>query len=210
MAGGPSDKVRVVIFGSGRGSNARALLDYALHHSASYEVVGILSDRCHAGVLDIAREYGIAGASIIPNEYSTVEEYIRALLGLLEQKKIEVIVLAGYLRRVPSEVVAAYAGRILNIHPALLPKFGGKGMYGLHVHRAVLAAGERCSGATIHIVTEEYDAGPILEQIRVPVFSNDTPEMLMARVQAVEHYFYPRVLDRFCCHLQSHGMKKQP
>lgn len=127
MAGGPSDKVRVVIFGSGRGSNARALLDYALHHPASYEVVGILSDRCHAGVLDIAREYGIAGASIIPNEYSTVEEYIRALLGLLEQKKIEVIVLAGYLRRVPSEIVAAYAGRILNIHPALLPNLVAKG-----------------------------------------------------------------------------------
>lgn len=202
MAGERSDKVRVAIFGSGRGSTTRALLDYALHHSTSYYIVSIISDRRHAGILEIAREYGIAGESILPNEYSTYVEYVCAILSMLKQKQIDVVVLAGYLRQVPPDVVAAYAGRMLNIHPALLPKFGGKGMYGLHVHRAVLAAGERCSGATVHIVTEEYDAGPIIEQIRVPVFPNDTPEMLMARVQAIERSFYPRVLDRFCRCLQ--------
>jgi folate-dependent phosphoribosylglycinamide formyltransferase PurN len=111
---------------------------------------------------------------------------------------VDVIVLAGYLKLVPPEVVARYAGRILNIHPALLPSFGGKGMYGMNVHRAVIEAGVPESGATVHFVDERYDEGHILAQRTVPVQAGDTPEDLAARVLAVEHRLYPEAVDHLC------------
>jgi phosphoribosylglycinamide formyltransferase-1 len=119
----------------------------------------------------------------------------QALLNLLSDKQIDFIVLAGYLLKIPAEVVKAYPGRIVNIHPALLPSYGGKGMYGHHVHEAVLAAGDKESGITIHLVDELYDNGSILFQARCPVYPTDTPETLAERVHALEYAHYPRVID---------------
>jgi len=120
----------------------------------------------------------------------------REMLAALDSADIDLIALAGYLRLIPPAVIKRYPGRILNIHPALLPKFGGKGMYGLHVHRAVIEAGEKVSGATVHYVDEKYDQGRIVAQREVPVLPADTPETLAARVLAVEHEIFPAALEQ--------------
>ncbi|MCX7930484.1 MAG: phosphoribosylglycinamide formyltransferase [Chlorobi bacterium] len=203
MGGERNDRVPVAIFGSGRGSTARALLEHQRSGEAEYHCVLVISDRSDAGILAVAQEYKIPALVMSPRDFSDRDTYVRAMLNYLAERAVIVIALAGYLRKVPSEIVAAYANRIVNIHPALLPKFGGKGMYGINVHRAVLDAGEHCSGATIHRVTEEYDAGEILEQVRVPIFATDTPYSLMERVQTAERWFYPRALDRVCWQIGS-------
>ena len=122
------------------------------------------------------------------------EGYAEGLRHLLQEERIEVVCLAGYMTLLPAEVVREYPGRILNIHPALLPKFGGKGMYGIAVHEAVLAAGERESGCSVHFVTEEYDEGGVLLQKRCAVLPDDTPETLADRVLDLEHTAYPEAL----------------
>jgi len=177
---------RIAVFASGRGSNLEALLE-GLEGHASAEVALVASDRTGAKALDRAERRGIAAEVIRPDDGP-------ALLDLLRRHEVDWIVLAGYLRRVPSDVVAAYRGRILNVHPALLPRFGGPGMYGERVHRAVLEAGERTSGATVHIVDEEYDHGPIVAQREVAVEPGDTPHSLAARVLELEHELLPRVV----------------
>jgi phosphoribosylglycinamide formyltransferase-1 len=189
-------KVPVAIFGSGAGSTARAILEYERSGERAFSVELVLTNRADAGIIGVAEQFGIRSTVLSPRGFSTEDAYATAMIELL--RGIELVVLAGYLLKVPRAVVAHFRDRILNVHPALLPKFGGRGMYGIHVHRAVLAAGERCSGATIHLVTEEYDAGPILEQVRVPVNTDDTPETLMLRVQAAERYLYPRTVERYC------------
>jgi folate-dependent phosphoribosylglycinamide formyltransferase PurN len=124
------------------------------------------------------------------------------MLGVLEAHAVDVILLAGYLKLVPPAVVARYPRRILNIHPALLPAFGGKGMYGLHVHRAVVEAGVPESGATVHFVDERYDEGRVLAQRRLPVHPGDTPEQLAARVLEIEHVLYPAAVDHVCAAIE--------
>ncbi len=193
-----NDKVRLAIFGSGRGSTARAILEYARQHDCSYQGAIIVTNRPTAGILEVASEFGVEAVVIAPRDFPSYQAYTANLLGVLERAHVEYIALAGYLLKVSDDVISRYRGRIVNIHPALLPKFGGKGMYGIHVHRAVIAAGERCSGATVHIVTEEYDSGPIIEQVRIAVRPDDSPETLMTRVQNAERWLYPRVLDRCC------------
>jgi phosphoribosylglycinamide formyltransferase-1 len=121
-------------------------------------------------------------------------EYEEALMALLKEHRIEMIVLAGYMRKIPPDVVTAYRERILNIHPALLPEFGGAGMYGMNVHQAVIDAGRSESGATVHLIDNEYDTGPVVAQERVPVLKDDTPEMVAERVLQAEHRLYPRVV----------------
>jgi folate-dependent phosphoribosylglycinamide formyltransferase PurN len=143
------------------------------------------SNRREAGALDIAR------AAAVPTAVLNTTADSAEWLALLEQWRVDLVVLAGFLKQVPTPVVEAYRGRIINIHPALLPAHGGPGMYGLNVHRAVVASGDQESGATVHLVTEEYDRGPILGQARVPVVPGDTPESLAARVLEVEHRLLP-------------------
>ncbi|MEP7217849.1 MAG: phosphoribosylglycinamide formyltransferase, partial [Bacteroidota bacterium] len=138
--------------------------------------------------------HGIETLRLSPKMFATEEEYGSAGMGMLAARAIEMIVLAGFMRKLPEAVVDAYASRILNVHPALLPKFGGRGMYGRHVHEAVLAAGETESGVTVHLVDREYDTGPAVAQARVPVLPDDTPETLAARVLAMEHTLYPEVI----------------
>lgn len=189
-------RLRTAVFVSGGGSNFQALLD---HQSAAgaWEVVLLVTDRPDAGAVERARAAGVPVAVVAPSGRS-VEEFAAELLRVLGAHRIELILLAGYLKLVPPEVVARYPQRILNIHPALLPKYGGKGMYGLRVHRAVLEAGDGESGATVHFVDEEYDRGATLAQSRVPVLEGDTPESLARRVLAVEHRLYPAAVDRLC------------
>lgn len=176
--------LRVAVAISGRGSNLGALLE-ALGPKAAARVTLVLSNRAGAGGLALAARAGVP--THVLHEAADAAEWLR----VLEASTIDLLVLAGFLRPVPSGVVAAFRGRILNIHPALLPRHGGPGMYGLHVHRAVLAAGERESGATVHLVTEEYDRGAILGQARVAVHASDTPETLAARVLELEHRLLP-------------------
>src|SRR5215216_2211289 len=171
--------MRMAVAISGRGSNLDALL-HALGPGAPAEVALVLSDRPAPG-LDLAR------ARQIPAVVLTDSADGAAWLALLGRHQIELLVLAGYLKLVPSGVIAAYRGRIINVHPALLPAFGGKGMYGRRVHEAVLASGARESGATVHVVDEAYDHGATLAQARVPVLPGDTPERLAERVLQQEH-----------------------
>lgn len=178
---------RVAVAVSGRGSNLAALLDH-LGGSHDAAVVLVLSDRADAPALDRARAAGIEAVALA--DWRSGTEW----LALLEAHRVELLVLAGYLKLVPAEVIARCRGRIINVHPALLPAFGGKGMYGRRVHEAVLASGAQESGATIHLVDEEYDRGAILAQERVPVRPDDTADTLAARVLAAEHQLLPAVV----------------
>ena len=176
--------MRIAVAISGRGSNLESLLK-ALVPGAPAEVVLVISDRVDAGGLSLPRARGIP-AEVLADP-ANAEEW----LPLLGRHTVDLIVLAGYLKLVPAAVIGAYRGRIINIHPALLPDFGGKGMYGKRVHRAVLASGARETGVTIHLVDEVYDRGAVLAQARVPVLPGDTPELLAARVLEVEHRLLP-------------------
>ncbi len=178
---------RVAVCVSGSGSNLQALLD-RLQGAAPARVVLVLSNRADAGGLERARAAGVPAE--VFSDPSDASEWITRL----GRRDVDLLVLAGYLKLVPPGVVQKYAGRILNVHPALLPDFGGPGMYGKRVHQAVLASGTAESGPTVHLVDEEYDRGAILAQRRVPVLGGDTPELLAARVLAEEHRLLPEVV----------------
>jgi phosphoribosylglycinamide formyltransferase 1 len=180
----PAMTMRVAVAVSGRGSNLEALLR-ALGAEAPAHVVLVLSNRADAPALDRARDHGVA-AEVLSDPSNGTE-----WLDRLAQHRVDLLVLAGYLKLVPAAVIARYRDRILNVHPALLPAFGGRGMYGHHVHEAVLASGARESGATVHLVDEVYDRGRILAQARVPVLPGDSAETLGARVLGVEHRLLP-------------------
>ena len=190
------DKKRMAVFCSGSGSNFRALYHAIEERNLEAEIVLCLSNRSTCGAIDFAREHGVATVHLSEKQFDSFGEFEAAMIRTLREFGIEVILLAGYMRKVPDGVVAAFPERILNIHPALLPKFGGEGMYGINVHAAVLAAGEAESGATVHFVNEEYDKGRILLQARVPVLANDTPESLAERVLECEHRLYPDALEK--------------
>jgi formyltetrahydrofolate-dependent phosphoribosylglycinamide formyltransferase len=182
---------RLAVLASGGGSNLQAILDHlaALGGDAPAQVTLVASDRAEAFALERARTRGIAAVHL-PRRAPE-----GALETLLADHGTDLVVLAGYLRLIPSAVVRRWNGRILNIHPALLPAFGGHGMYGHRVHDAVLAAGVRLSGATVHFVDEHFDRGAIIAQWPVPVRPDDTPDTLAHRVLAVEHRLYPWCVD---------------
>lgn len=183
----PPTPMRVAVCISGRGSNLESLLR-TLEPESPARVVLVLSNRTDAGGLEVARRHGVAAGVL--EDHRSADEW----LARLEPAGADLVVLAGYLKLVPPAVVTRYAGRIINIHPALLPDFGGPGMYGRRVHEAVLASGATESGASVHLVDEEYDRGAILAQARVPVQPGDTPESLAARVLAAEHQLLPAVV----------------
>jgi formyltetrahydrofolate-dependent phosphoribosylglycinamide formyltransferase len=176
--------MHVAVAVSGRGSNLEALLG-ALGPEGPARVVVVLSDRPDAPALERAAARGVPCFAL--RDPSDSAEW----LGVLERHAVDLVVLAGYLKLVPSGVIARFRGRIINVHPALLPSFGGKGMYGRRVHEAVLASGASESGATVHLVDEAYDRGAILVQARVPVLPDDDPERLAARVLQLEHRLLP-------------------
>ncbi len=189
--------MNIAVFASGRGSNFRAILTAIDEGRLPAHVTLLLSNNSMSGALELARSQNIPAVHLSQKQCSSEEQYIGTMLGLLEQYQVDLIALAGYMKRVPSAVIQKFRNRILNIHPALLPAFGGAGMYGLHVHEAVIAAGAKISGATVHIVDEEYDKGPIVMQHVVEVSPTDTPETLAARILPVEHEIYPKALAAF-------------
>ena len=179
--------MRLAVAVSGRGSNLAALIA-ALPAGGPADIVLVLSNRADAAGLALARDGGIP-TLVLADPLDGA-----AWLEALETFRVDLVVLAGYLKLVPPAIVARYRGRILNIHPALLPAFGGPGMYGRRVHEEVLRARVRVSGATVHLVDEVYDRGPILAQAQVPVLPEDTPDTLAARVLEVEHRLLPAVV----------------
>lgn len=188
-------KARIAVFASGRGSNFRAIHEaLAAMENPPAEIVLCLSNNREPGAFEYAREQGIETRQLTPRAFDSDEAYEAALFDLLHDRRVDMIALAGYMRLVPKRVVMEFRGRIFNIHPALLPDFGGHGMYGPNVHTAVISAGRRESGATVHLVDPEYDTGAVVAQERVPVLIDDTPETLAERVLAVEHRLYPRVI----------------
>ena len=179
--------MRVAVAASGRGSNLEALLR-TLRPGAPARVVLVLSDRAAAGALTLARSHGV------PTQDFTDPAGTDEWLAALDRAQADLVVLAGYLKLVPAGVIDRYRGRIVNVHPALLPAFGGRGMYGRRVHEAVLASGARESGASVHLVDEVYDRGEVLARARVPVLPDDDPDHLAARVLEVEHRLLPAVV----------------
>ncbi len=189
--------MNIAVFASGRGSNFQAILNALQRGQLPARITLLVSNKSSAGALELARTHGIPAVHISPVQFSSEKAYVDRLLELLNEHNVQLIALAGYLKKIPSRVIERFRNKIVNIHPALLPKFGGAGMYGIHVHEAVLAAGETVSGATVHLVDEEYDRGAILIQRTVEVAATDTPESLAAKVLTIEHELYPQVLRAF-------------
>ncbi len=188
-------KAKLAVFVSGGGSNLQALIGASETGKLSAEIVLVVSNNAKAYGLERARNAGIDTFVYNVKDYPNKEEAHSDLLEMLEEYGVEYIALAGYLKLLPEPLVKKYKGRITNIHPALLPKYGGKGMFGHHVHEAVLAAGDKESGATVHMVDEIYDNGRILKQGRVPVLPGDDADKLAARVLEVEHKIYAEALE---------------
>lgn len=189
--------LRLAVFASGRGSNFKAILAAIQAGTLDAKAVLLISDQPQAGALQTAAQAGVPARIITPNAFATNGDYGKALLQALSECDSNFIVLAGFMRMIPAAVVKAFSGRIINIHPALLPSFGGKGMFGLRVHQAVLDYGCKVSGATVHLVDENYDTGKPLVQRCVPVYEDDTPESLAARVLKIEHQILPEALQLF-------------
>ena len=187
----------IAVFGSGAGSNFMAILTAIQQGNLPAARVSlVLSNNSGAGILGIARANALPAIHLSRKQFPDERSFADTVLSTLRDHGANFIALAGYMKQVPPEVVAAYRKRIVNIHPALLPRFGGAGMYGLRVHEAVLASGETTSGATVHYVDEEYDNGPVVLQQTVPVLPGDTPASLAARVLAAEHQIYPAAIGR--------------
>ena len=186
---------RVAVLASGRGSNLEAILAHCerLGELSSCEVALVASNKKDAPALQRARSRGI------PAEHIPDPSNGKALIEMLDTHSIDIVALAGYLKLLPADVTRLYKDRIINVHPAPLPRFGGAGMYGVRVHDAVLAAGMKETEVTVHFVDEEYDSGDVIARWPVPIYEGDTAELLAERVLKVEHVLFPRVLDMVAC-----------
>lgn len=191
------EPLRVGVLVSGTGSNLQALIDACRGGALAAEIAVVISNVPYALALERARGAGIPAVVVDHNDFPSVTAFEAKLRETLTAYRIDLVCLAGFLRILSPGFVAAFPGRIVNIHPALLPAFGGKGMYGERVHRAVLASGARQSGCTVHFVTEIPDGGPIIAQAIVPVEDGDTPATLAARIAREEHRLYPEVVRLF-------------
>jgi formyltetrahydrofolate-dependent phosphoribosylglycinamide formyltransferase len=186
----PDDPIHIAIFASGAGSNALRLMEHFANHQ-HIKISLLVSNKAGAGALHHASNHGISTLIIEKERFFQGDCYLPEL----KSAGIDFIVLAGFLWKIPSALIQAYPQQIVNLHPALLPKYGGKGMYGRHVHEAVLAAGEEESGITIHFVDEHYDHGATIFQAICPVVKEDTPETLAAKIHQLEHKHLPQVVE---------------
>ncbi len=189
-------RIRIGVLASGGGTNLQAIIDSCESGEIDGDVVVVISNISDAGALERARKHSIP-AFAFPHKGLTREQHEADIIQCLEQHKVDLVCLAGYLRMLTPILINKYAGRMMNTHPALLPSFGGKGMHGLHVHQAVLDYGCKVSGCTIHFVTLDVDGGPIILQKTVPVLEGDTAETLQERVLREEHKLYPRAVQLF-------------
>ena len=180
---------------SHNGSNMQAIIEACKTGALHATPAVVISNNADSGALSRAERESIPYYHLSAKTHPIPESLDRALLDALQAHEVDIVILAGYMKKLGEQTLARYAGALLNIHPALLPKFGGQGMYGIHVHEAVLAAGETETGVTIHLVTEEYDSGTIIGQEKVPVLQGDTPQTLQQRVLKTEHAFFPKVLQ---------------
>ena len=187
--------MNVAVFASGSGSNFQALIDRSEHGDLHCTLALCVGNNSAAFAFERAKKHGIPARHIGPSHFPSEQAYADALLAVLKEYNIDIIALAGYMKKIPRSVIAAYPCRIINIHPGLLPAFGGKGLYGEKVHQAVLESGAKISGITIHFVDEEYDHGPIIFQEAVPVLDSDDSHTLAERVLKLEHASYWRVLE---------------
>jgi len=183
--------MNIAVFASGSGTNAEALIRRFNSDGSPHRVALVVTNRAAAPVIDRARRLGVE-TLVIPSAALADEAAVRPLF---EARSIAFIALAGFLAMIPGWMVDAYAGRIVNLHPSLLPRHCGRGMWGRHVHEAVLAAGDAESGITIHRVDADYDTGAIIFQSRIPVTPDDTPDTLQERIHVLEHRWYPAVVD---------------
>src|SRR5437588_11579340 len=187
------------ILGSGKGSNCRAILEQIRAAKLAADARLIVSDVFDAGILDVAREFGVPNVYLPPGKFRTrLEPQVEVeLVGMLRSAGVELVVLAGFMGVLKEQMLAAFPRRIINLHPSLLPKFPG-----LEAWKQALVAGEKVTGVTIHFVDEQIDHGDVIAQRAVPVLSGDTPESLHARIQAVEHVLYPEAVENLCRQLQ--------
>lgn len=189
-------QLTIALFASHGGSNAQAIIDACAGGLLDGSVGVVISNNSQSGAMEKAAAAGIPSYHLSSKAYPEEERLDQAILKTLLKHEVNLIALAGYMKKLGPQTLRAFAGRIVNVHPSLLPKFGGHGMYGRRVHEAVLAAGERETGVTVHLVDEEYDEGPILAQARVPVLADDTADTLAERVLRREHQFYVETLQR--------------
>ena len=197
------EPLRVGVLASGRGSNFRALAEAAAAGRIPASVVVLVSDRAGAPALGVAREHRIEAVVVDPKQHPSREAHEKAVIGVLEERRVGLVCLAGYMRLLSAGFVAHFAGRLLNVHPSLLPAFPG-----LHPHRQALAHGVRVSGATVHFVDEGVDTGPVVLQTAVPVEPDDTEESLAARILVEEHRIYPEAVRLFAeGRLEIHGRR---
>lgn len=178
------------------GSNMQVIIDACKSGVLQASPAVVISNNSDAGAIIRAKREGIPFYHLSQTTHPEQEELDQAILDALLKHGVDVVILVGYMKKLGPKTLSHFKGAILNIHPALLPEFGGKGMYGIHVHEAVIAAKEEETGVTIHVVDEEYDTGPIIAQARIPVLPNDTPETLQARVLEREHSFFTETLKR--------------
>jgi len=192
-----SKPLRLTAFASGRGSNLLAIMKNIDAGLLNAKVVGVISNNSKSGALQVARERSIPGFHISRLHFVSDQDYERHILNVLDELRTDLVILAGYMKIVPESVVRAYKNRMLNIHPALLPAFGGQGLYGENVHKAVLDYGCKVSGVTVHLVDAEYDTGAPVMQRCVPVLDDDTPQTLAARILEEEHRIYTDAIRLF-------------
>ncbi|MFP4366184.1 MAG: phosphoribosylglycinamide formyltransferase [Bacteroidales bacterium] len=183
--------INIAVFASGSGTNFQALVDY-FSDNRDINISLLLCNRPGAMVLERAERAGIKNFVFTRQEL----ENTSVVKDIMESHNIHFIVLAGFLLKIPKNILETWSDRIVNIHPALLPKYGGKGMYGMKVHKAVIESGDRFSGITIHMINEEYDKGNIVSQHTCEVREDDTPESLAGRIHELEHYWYPRIIEK--------------
>lgn len=191
-------RIAVLVSGQGRGSNMQSIIDGCAAGEINGEVSLVLGVNDDAPAMERARSQGIVTVAVSPRDFGSDEDYDQALFKTLKAHKIDLICLAGYMRVLGSELVKEWNGRIMNVHPALIPSFCGKGMYGHHVHEAVIERGVKVTGATVHFVDEIYDNGPIILQTCVPVEDDDTADSVAARVLKTEHKAYVEAISLFC------------
>jgi len=189
-------RLKIGVLASGGGTNLQSIIDRSLDGSLLGDIVVVISNNSCAMALERARKHGIDALHISAVTEGSDEGVDMRITREMRSRGVDLVVLAGYMKMIGTELLKAYPGKIINIHPALLPKFGGKDMYGMRVHTAVIAAGEKESGPTVHIVDNQFDHGPILSQEKVPVLPDDTPETLQKRVLEREHAILPGTINK--------------
>lgn len=189
--------IRLAVFASGTGSNFMAVVESIEAGKLNAVVAGLISNNPDAGAIAFAKSKNIPHEIVNKKRYPDEKEHDTKILNILKQWRANFIILAGYMKMINPQIVEKYKNRMLNIHPALLPSFGGKGMYGLHVHKAVIEYGVKYSGVTVHIVDNEYDEGPVVLQRVVPVLDEDTPQSLQQRILKEEHKIYTEAIQLF-------------